>query len=72
MSDFATCCHLLQRGPLARPVNGLVIEATGAALPRCALRAPDGRGLRWLLSGGDSAAYGICRPEQCPVAEAQS
>lgn len=51
-----------------RPVNGLCIEASGAALDRCSLQSPDGLGLRWLLSGGDMRAYGACCQDNCPLA----
>lgn len=54
-----------------RSVNGLSVEASGASLDRCTLQSPDGRGLRWLLSGGDVRAYGACCLERCPLATSE-
>lgn len=36
---------------------------------RCSEKSPDGRGLRWLLSGGDPIAYGRCARSDCPRAK---
>lgn len=47
--------------------NRLRIEGDPSclAVPRCKARSPDGRGLVWLLSGGDASAYGACRLGDC-------
>ncbi|MBK8188851.1 MAG: hypothetical protein IPK79_00190 [Vampirovibrionales bacterium] len=55
-----------------RRVNGLNVEASGAALDRCLLQSPDGLGLRWWLSGGSILAYGICTLANCPLAATQA
>ena len=33
--------------------------------PRCLFLSPDGRGLAWLLSGGEVEAYGQCERLNC-------
>lgn len=37
-------------------------------MPRCLLLSPDGKGLRWLLSGGEVESYGRCLQCDCPRA----
>jgi len=44
----------------------LCIESGIVHTRRCALRSPDGLGLRYLLSGGSATAYGPCLAHCCP------
>ena len=46
---------------------GIRPEADATYRPRCLRRAPDGRGLRWMASGGSLADYGECRSRGCPM-----
>lgn len=46
---------------------GIRPEADKTYAPRCLRRAPDGRGLAWMASGGSLADYGECRSRGCPM-----
>jgi hypothetical protein len=48
--------------------NALRVEMLPSREPRCSRRSPDGRGLAWLLSGGEPLAYGLCLLSRCPRA----
>ena len=50
---------------IPRKANALNIEFAGPRIARCKMRSPDGRGLAWLLSGGDITAYGFCVQTHC-------
>ena len=67
---MTACQYLIQAQQLRRPANALNIEAT-VHVDRCALRSPDGRGLRWLMSGGEAIASGACTPNECSGGIAQ-
>lgn len=60
------CGHRMELAVERRPGNALNVEI-GAPVPRCNRKSPDGRGLAWLLSGGDSLSYGHCTPRACPA-----
>lgn len=60
------CGHRMALAVERRPGNALNVEI-GAPAPRCNRKSPDGRGLAWLLSGGDALAYGHCTPRACPA-----
>jgi hypothetical protein len=46
--------------------NALRVELLPSRDDRCSRRSPDGRGLAWLMSGGDPLAYGLCCRAACP------
>ena len=46
--------------------NALRIEILPSRDARCSRRSPDGRGLAWLMSGGDPLSYGLCALDACP------
>lgn len=50
--------------------NALRIEVLPSREPRCSRKSPDGRGLAWLLSGGDPLSYGPCLG-RCPRSECE-
>ena len=58
------CPDRLEVDSARRPCNGLNVEI-GTPAPRCKQRSPDGRGLAYLLSGGDAIAYGRCHKNAC-------
>ena len=66
-----SCQYRLTPETQRRPNNGLNVEI-GAPRFRCKLKSPDGRGLAWLLSGGNVLAYGVCTPFSCPPSSAES
>ena len=59
------CPDRREMGVERRPANALNLEI-GAPQARCLQRAPDGRGLAWLWSGGELLAYGCCDRGGCP------
>lgn len=59
------CPSTIQPRP-AKQRNALRIEILPDSGPRCSRRSPDGRGLIWLLSGGDPLSYGVCCERACP------
>lgn len=64
-ADLAERCpHRVTLGIERRPANALNVEI-GQPMPRCSLRAPDGRGLAWVQSGGSWLAYGTCSAGEC-------
>ncbi len=62
------CPSRIQPELARRPSNALNVEI-GEPRVRCALRSPDGRGMLWILSGGDVLAYGQCTKRECPRAK---
>ena len=60
----AICPAQLNAGIERRRANALNVEI-GQPMPRCSLLSPDGRGLRWLHSGGSVLAYGCCEQNKC-------
>jgi hypothetical protein len=64
--DLAVLCPS-QVPVVPRPQrNALRIEVLPSREPRCSQKSPDGRGLAWLMSGGDPLAYGMCCRAGCP------
>ena len=53
---------------MRRPGNALNIEI-GEPSKRCSLLSPDGKGMRWIASGGSALAYGLCTKRECPRAK---
>ena len=53
---------------MRRPGNALNIEI-GEPSKRCSLLSPDGKGMRWIASGGSALAYGLCTKRKCPRAK---
>ena len=67
--DLAPHCPSSIQPELARrPANALNVEI-GEPRKRCGLLSPDGRGMLWILSGGDVLAYGQCTKRECPRAK---
>lgn len=67
--DLATHCQNRAEIPEEpRFMNRLAIYRM-RPLPRCLFRAPDGRGLAWMLSGGPLEAYGCCEQAHCERAK---
>ena len=60
------CPHRMML-PVERRRGNVVTVEIGAPMIRCQCKSPDGRGLAWLLSGGETLSYGICTPRACPV-----
>lgn len=58
------CCNHVVIHEEPRFMNRLAIYRI-TPLPRCLYRAPDGRGLAWLKSGGPLEAYGRCEQRYC-------
>jgi hypothetical protein len=52
--------------------NALRVEILPSRDPRCSRRSPDGRGLAWVMSGGDPLSYGLCALRACPRARVPS
>jgi hypothetical protein len=64
--DVAPLCHQRIEFSVPRGVNALNLEPQQPH-PRCKYRAPDGRGLAWLNSGGSGLAYDWCCKAGCPL-----
>lgn len=64
--DLAPLCPSQIAPNQVRQRNALRVELLPDSGPRCAKRSPDGRGLVWLLSGGDPLSYGRCCERACP------
>lgn len=58
------CCNRALVPEEPRFMNRLSIYRMAPAA-RCLFRAPDGRGLAWLKSGGEVLAYGKCEQQHC-------
>ena len=67
--DLAPYCpSSIQPELIRRRANALNVEI-GEPAKRCGLLSPDGRGMRWIDSGGDALAYGVCAKRCCPRAK---
>ena len=65
-NDLAPHCpSSIQPELIRRRANALNVEI-GEPSRRCGLLSPDGRGMRWIASGGDALAYGLCAKRGCP------
>ena len=62
------CPSRIQPELARRPSNALNIEI-GEPSKRCSLLSPDGKGMRWIASGGSALAYGLCTKRKCPRAK---
>lgn len=62
------CPNLIEIAVQRRPGNALNIEI-GTPADRCKLKAPGGPNMaaRWLMSGGDPLAFGLCSRSTCPL-----
>ena len=68
-TDLAPLCSSRIEPSRGKQRNALRIEVLPSDEWRCSRQSPDGRGLAWLLSGGDPLAYGACRERMCPRRE---
>ena len=60
------CPDAVRPEPVRRNGTRLNIETGTCDSQRCLKQSPDGRGTRWLMSGGDARDYGRCTVALCP------
>lgn len=65
-SELAPLCPSRLAVVPVKQRNALRVEILPSRDPRCSQKSPDGRGLAWLLSGGDPLSYGVCCEAKCP------